>query len=74
MFKCRAVRGAAVEKVGLINTIVDDTDSSGSSGIAVNNLYVCVNVTVGSNIRRDSGGMAMGFTASGRATMASPIP
>ena len=61
MFKCRAVRGSAVEKVGLINTIVDDTDSSGSSGIAVNNLYVCVNVTVGSNIRRDSGGYGYGL-------------
>ena len=56
LFKCRAQRGSATERCGLVNTIVDDMDSSGGSGICVNNSYPIVNTTIGPNIRKDSGG------------------
>ena len=56
LFKCRAQRGSATERCGLVNTIVDDMDSDGSTGICVNNSYHIVNTTIGSNIRKDSGG------------------
>ena len=61
LFRCRAVRGSAVERVGLVNTIVDDMDSEGSSGIGVANWYSCVNSTLGANFRRDSTGRADGY-------------
>ena len=56
LFKCRAQRGSATERCGLVNTIVDEMDSSGGSGICVNNSYPIVNVTIGPNIRKDAGG------------------
>ena len=56
LFKCRAQRGSATERCGLVNTIVDEMDSSGGSGLCVNNSYPIVNVTIGPNIRRDSDG------------------
>ena len=56
LFKCRAQRGSATERCGLVNTIVDEMDSSGGSGLCVNNSYPIVNVTIGPNIRKDAGG------------------
>ena len=56
LFKCRAQRGSATERCGLVNTIVDEMDSAGGSGICVNNSYPIVNVTIGPNIRKDAGG------------------
>ena len=56
LFKCRAQRGSATERCGLVNTIVDEMDSSGGSGLCVNNSYPIINTTIGPHIRRDSDG------------------
>lgn len=56
LFKCFATRGSATERCGLENSIVDDMDSDGSSGLCVNNAFQVVNVTIGRNIRNKDGG------------------
>lgn len=61
MLKCRALRGSAVERCGVVNVIVDDMDSEGASGICVNDTFACVNVTIGDAIRKDSSGYANAY-------------
>ena len=56
LFHCRATRGSATERCGLINTIVDEMDSEGSSGFCVNDSYPIINATIGKNIRKDASG------------------
>ena len=56
LFRCRATRGSAVERCGLVSCAVNDMDSEGGTGICVNNTFACRNVTIGPDIRRDGGG------------------
>lgn len=55
LFRCRAVRGAATERCGLVNSIVDDMDSSGSTGIGINDCFKVVNCTIGGDFRKSAG-------------------